>query len=78
MLRPKKKSYKEFHKEKNSCGTKFPNPPITFLMVHPLVSPAEKNRKRRPEIRRLAMAQLSSGREHRKKKEKKKRNKLTD
>ena len=64
MLRPKKESY---------------NPPLTFLMVHPLVSPAEKNRKRRPEIRRLAMAQLSSGREHRKKKkEKKKRNKLTD
>ena len=65
MLRPKKESY---------------NPPLTFLMVHPLVSPAEKNRKRRPEIRRLAMAQLSSGREHRKKKKekKKKRNKLTD
>ena len=27
MLRPKKESYKEFHNEKNSCGTKFPTPP---------------------------------------------------
>ena len=34
MLWPKKNSYKEF--EKNSCGSKIPLPPITFLMVRPL------------------------------------------
>ena len=34
----KKNSYKEFDKEKNSCGSKIPlppPPPITFLMVRP-------------------------------------------
>ena len=36
MLRPKKNSYKEFDNEKNSCGSKIPLPPITFLMVRPL------------------------------------------
>ena len=40
MLRPKKSSYKECDKEKNSCGSKIPpSPPITFLMVRPLQSP---------------------------------------
>ena len=36
MLRPKKNSYKEFDNEKNSCSSKIPQSPITFLMVHPL------------------------------------------
>ena len=36
MLWPKKNSYKEFDNEKNSCGSKIPLPPITFLMVRPL------------------------------------------
>ena len=35
MLWPKKNSYKEFDNEKNPGGSKIPNPPITFLMVHP-------------------------------------------
>ena len=37
MLWPKKNSYKEFDNEKNSCGSKIPLPPITFLMVRPLI-----------------------------------------
>ena len=40
MLRPKKNSYKEFDNEKKiPAARKFPTPPppITFLMVHPLV-----------------------------------------
>ena len=37
MLWPKKNSYKEFDNEKkNSCSSKIPLPPITFLMVRPL------------------------------------------
>ena len=36
MLWPKKNSYKEFDIEKNSCSSKIPLPPITFLMVGPL------------------------------------------
>ena len=35
MLWPKKNSYKEFDNEKNPSGSKIPNSPITFLMVHP-------------------------------------------
>ena len=31
-----KNSYKEFDNEKNSCSSKIPLPPITFLMVRPL------------------------------------------
>ena len=30
-----KNSYKEFDSKKNSCGSKIPLPPITFLMVRP-------------------------------------------
>ena len=36
MVGPKKNSYKEFEDEKNSCGSKIPLPPKTFLMVRPL------------------------------------------
>ena len=32
MLWPKKHSYEEFDNEKNSCGSKIPLPPTTFLM----------------------------------------------
>ena len=32
-INPKK--YKEFDNEKNSCGSKIPLPPTTFLMVRP-------------------------------------------
>ena len=43
MLWPKKNSYKEFDNEKNSCGSNIPSllpspPPITFLMVRPLIN----------------------------------------
>ena len=31
-----KNSYKEFDNKKNSCGSKIPLSPVTFLMVHPL------------------------------------------
>ena len=38
MLWPKKNSYKEFDNELNSCASKIPlPPPITFLMVGPLI-----------------------------------------
>ena len=38
MQGAEKNSYKEFDTEKNSCGSKIPlPPPITFLMVGPLV-----------------------------------------
>ena len=39
MLWPKNNLYKEFDNEKNSCSSKIPlpPPPITFLMVRPLV-----------------------------------------
>ena len=37
MLWPKKNSHKEFDNEKNFRGSKIPLPPITFLMVGPLV-----------------------------------------
>ena len=30
MLRPKKNSYEEFNNEKNSCGSKIPQPPHNF------------------------------------------------
>ena len=39
MLRPKKNSYKEFDKEKNSSDSKIPHPPptpIILLMVYTL------------------------------------------
>ena len=37
MQGPEKNSYKEFDNEKkNSCGSKIPPTPITFLMVRPL------------------------------------------
>ena len=36
MQGPEKNSYKEFDNEKNSCSSKIPLPPITFLMVRPL------------------------------------------
>ena len=36
MQGPEKNSYKEFDNEKNSCGSKIPLPPITFLMVRTL------------------------------------------
>ena len=42
MLRPKKNSYKEFDNEKNSCCSKIPPPPITFLMVRPVVGTTNK------------------------------------
>ena len=29
-----KNSYKEFDNKKNSCGSKIPLSPVTFLMVH--------------------------------------------
>ena len=35
MLSPKKNSFKEFDDKKNSCSSKIPLPPITFLMVRP-------------------------------------------
>ena len=38
MLRPKKNSYKEVDNDKNSYGSKIPQPPpLTFLMVRPLL-----------------------------------------
>ena len=44
MLRPKKNSYEEFDDEKNSCGSKIPLPPITFLMVRPLINQPVKEK----------------------------------
>ena len=42
MLWAKKNSYKEFDNEKNSCGSKIPLPPITFLMVRPVLHNKEE------------------------------------
>ena len=40
MQGPEKNSYKEFDNGKKFLRTKFPFPPITFLMVRPLASNA--------------------------------------
>ena len=37
MLWPKKNSYKEFHNEQKFLRREIPPPPITFLMVRPLL-----------------------------------------
>ena len=37
MLRPKKNSYKEFDNDKKFLRPKIPLPPVTFLIVRPLV-----------------------------------------
>ena len=47
MLWPKKHSYKEFHNEKKFLqleNSPSPPPPITFLMVRPLITNAYVNR----------------------------------
>ena len=47
MLRPKKNSYKEFDNEKKFLRLKnSPPPPITFLMVRPLIERIHVYRKR--------------------------------
>ena len=71
MLWPKINSYEEFDNEKkNSCGSKVPSPPlppITFLIVRPLVAdvwptlqvkPGEKKTTKSSVKRKRRLAQL--------------------